>query len=144
MPRRSLLHRALAAVCGVWFTVSGTVTTAIMPCAMHDGTMMAPAVDAAARPDAMAAMHAHMGHGSATPAATRPDGDGAPASDHQCTCTHDCCGVIEPVMTVAAIALATVPAQVHRRAVPATHAVHAEWRDGILPFANGPPVTRTT
>lgn len=121
MMRRSSLHGALSAACGVWMALYSLVVTTARPCAMHGGGMaMAPALAAAPQG------HAHH--------------HGAPAPAHECTCGDDCGAVPSVAPLAAAPQLARVGLVVQPAPRMAAHEARApQSRLRLLPWANGPP-----
>ncbi|MCC7054330.1 MAG: hypothetical protein IT355_13770 [Gemmatimonadaceae bacterium] len=143
MFRRSVLQAALSTALGVWTVLSGAVSAAAAPCAMHGG---APADGGTGRHPAahgmMTAAH-HAAAGDRDEATDTRAPDDRPDAAHRCTCAGDCCGVIAVAPTTAAPALARVTVTEVPVVTPLAVAPPLASRDRLLPFANGPPVTRS-
>jgi hypothetical protein len=137
MPR--ILHRGLAAVFALWFTVFTVEPARMHSCPMHDGSG-----GEVSRVGAHAAHAAHAGHmGMAThEGASHLSQPSAPEPHqaHHCTCPDRCCCSAVPAMPAAAGRVAATGGG--RDAVVASGYVAVVRRaEYVLPFANAPPGT---
>ncbi len=135
--RRPLVHRAIAALLGLWFAFVATEAGRVHACAMHGGAT----AEVAAEGTSAAHHGAHAaGHGDAHAAA--PASDEAPAGTHHCSCPDASCG------TSAGAILAPRVTHHFAIAVADVRAVFAAPRGRLpvatpylRPFGNGPPAS---
>jgi len=132
--RRSLWHRALAAVMAAWLAIVMAEPALLHACPTHGG--------AAGEAHAAVAQHgAAMGmtHGKAPATGDAP---AQPAHGHQCTCLGQCHA---PVGVAAPAALVSLASGLEVAAARDSGLPDFEYAPvaaaHVLPFANGPPTT---
>ena len=131
--RRSLWHRALAAVMAAWLAIVMAEPAVLHACPMHGGVGMTHAASAA-HGVAMEMTH----HAASAPA----DSPAQPAHGHQCTCLGQCSAPVGVAAPAALVALAPTIETVAARdgGLPDFEYVPVAAAH-VLPFANGPPTT---
>lgn len=127
--RRSLWHRAFAAVMAAWLAIVMAEPAVLHACPMHGGA------HAAIESGSASAMT--MAHGAAAQSSDRPS---HPAPGHQCTCLGQCCAPVGVAAPAALVALAPAPESAAARdaGLPDFEYVPVAAAH-VLPFPNGPP-----
>lgn len=127
------IHRVLALMLGVWFTVYIGEPELLSPCPMHDAVALAGHAPAT-----------HAGHGGSPDASHAMDHDGTSSHDtssggHRCHCPGPCCGTSTAVAAPPiGLPLGAQLAASLARIAPTRLVVPAAVPH-LLPFANGPP-----
>ncbi len=130
--RRHPATRFLAALLGVWFTITMVEPVALHACPMHDGHGVHGPL---AEPAPEAAHHAHHDQGDAGVNAPQP----SPKTPAGCLCVGDCAGAT-PAVTGVVPAVVAVEVTAPAATLPPLPAHAPVTRGGlVLPFGNGPP-----